>query len=148
MQCSDWGSSYIVQTLILYEHICMNKLLLITEMPGSQMHTIEIARFPFNYGVFDMTCIFSLFLHHVCHKSMQAASQLIQQHNVYLFMRVWRRYYFAFQTGRVLPIVFHICVRNPFKVMINHECACQTGRWKKCSGAYFVLYSWCCLVDC
>lgn len=77
-------------------------------------------------------------------------------------MRVLLRYNFGFQTLNfavnvhmcsVIHVVFHILVpKSFFKVMVNHGCGCQTGRWKKKKNnaaiAYLVLYIWFRLVDC
>lgn len=52
-------------------------------------------------------------------------------------MRVLLKYGFGFQT---LNFTVHMCSVIPvvsyfgsesFKVMVNHGCGCQTGRWKK-----------------
>lgn len=40
----------------------MNKLLLITQVPESQKHKHDMAKFSFNYGILNITCKISVSL--------------------------------------------------------------------------------------
>lgn len=64
----------------------MNKLLLITEVPESQMHKLDTARFPFNYGVFNFTCKIPVLLAKVTFYILinTCSSKFIQLRNNYV----------------------------------------------------------------